>query len=225
MLHNLRRTNPSYALRYTSIDIGCVWRCRYRWRRCCRYLSRPSRNSNRALSERLGLFCSSIMRSFRISFEGFSKCLGFGRSIPGAGRIIRLWQGTGRSAHGSKIVWKNFDKVGWEQADRPPVSSQSTRPPRSVSSVETLNQVALNKAQVPFGLYISTGLARPSPDCSRREVSAFSCDTKQGPQTSPPNEYTALHQQGNRVGMVGGPGTIFLRGSGDLAKSRWESRG
>lgn len=37
----------------------------------------------------------------------------------------------------------------------------------------------------------------------------FSWDTKQGQRTSPPNEYTALHQQGNRVGMPGGLNTIF----------------
>lgn len=160
MLHDLGRANPPNALLPASIDIRCI-RC------CCCYgsqrhgwLSRPGRGADGALSERLGLFGGGVMRSFRVGFERFPERLGLLRRGLGAGRAVWLGQGTRGAADGSKVVGQDFDKVGWEEADSPPISAQPARPPRPVAGVETFDQVALDKAKVAFGLFcMSTRLA------------------------------------------------------------------
>lgn len=152
MLHDLGRANPPNPLLPASIDIRCVCCC------CCGcrrhgWLSRPSRGANGALSERLGLFGGGIMRSFRVGFERFPERLGLLRRGLGAGSAVWLRQGTRGAAHGSKVVGQDFDKVGWEEADGPPISAQPARPPGPVAGVETFDQVALDKAKIAFGLF------------------------------------------------------------------------
>lgn len=91
MVHNLWRASPPNALIYTSVDIRRV-RCWCRW---YRWLSRPGRSTNGALSERLRLFRGGIMRSFRVRFERFPECLGLLRRGLWTRRAIWLRKGTG----------------------------------------------------------------------------------------------------------------------------------
>lgn len=153
MLHNLGRANSANSFMCISVDVRRI----RSWCWWCRWLPRSSRRTNRsenrAFSECLWLFGSSVMRSFGIRFERFSKRFGLLR------RGLRTWctsrrQGTRRSAHGSKVVWKDLDKVGWEQTDCSSIAPQPARPPRAISGVETFDQIAFYETKIAFVLFV-----------------------------------------------------------------------
>lgn len=88
------------------------------------------------------------------------------------------------------VFAEQLDKVAREQPNHAPVALQPSHPPRAIAGVEHLDQVALYESEVALSL-------------QRRNGGQGSCrHTKGLPSqlTSPPHEYTALHQHGNRVG-------------------------
>lgn len=90
------------------------------------------------------------MRCFGICLERFSKGLCLLRGVLGAGCALRRRQRAGRPADRPEVIWEHLDEVGREEADHPPITAQSPRPPRPVSGIETFDQVALYETKISF---------------------------------------------------------------------------
>lgn len=90
------------------------------------------------------------------------------------------------------VFAEQLDKVAWKQPNHAPVALQPAHPPGPVAGIEHLDQIALDEAEIALCLYGRSG----GQGCCRQ--------TKGFPSqlTSPPHEYTALHQHGNRVGSA-----------------------
>lgn len=86
------------------------------------------------------------------------------------------------------VLAQQLDKVGGKEPDHAPVTLQPSHPPRAISCIEHFDQVSFYESQVSFRL-VSGQRAR-----SRAQ--------RPSQLTSPPHEYTALHQHGNRVGSA-----------------------
>lgn len=56
------------------------------------------------------------------------------------------------AALGNEIFREKLDKVGWEQTHHASIPAQSTHPPLSITSIQTLNQIPFNKPKVSFAL-------------------------------------------------------------------------
>jgi hypothetical protein len=92
-----------------------------------------------------------------------------------------------------EVLGQQLDKVGGKQADHATVALESPHPPRAIAGVEAFDQVSLYEAQVAFGLVQGQRTAA-------RVVLV--------PLTSPPHEYTALHQHGKRIGRPAAAGAM-----------------
>ena len=100
------------------------------------------------------------------------------------------------AAPGLEVFGEQLDEVGGEEPDHAPVALQAAHPPRAIAGVEALDQVSFYEAEVAFCLRWS----------GQRDMilSVRWCV----PLTSPPHEYTALHQHGKRVGRPGAAGAM-----------------
>lgn len=104
-----------------------------------------SKRASRILSRRcigcisyyFGLFCRCVMRCLCISLERFAEVsrLGFMRRVCRTRGVTRR-QRTRRPRNRSKILGQDLDKIGRENTNGL-VSPQSSRPPRSISRIET----------------------------------------------------------------------------------------
>ena len=88
------------------------------------------------------------MRRFCVGLEGFTEGARLldGRGL-GAGIIGHRAR---RARRRTEVLWQDLDKVGGEQADGPPVTPETARPPRAIAGVQALNQVALDEAEIAF---------------------------------------------------------------------------
>ena len=98
-------------------------------------------------SEDLGLLRARIMGSLRVGFKGFPERLRLGWCVLRAWCVL-IGQRADRSCRGPELGREQGNKVGWKGSDSPSVSIQASNPPRSVTSIQAFDQVALNKSQV-----------------------------------------------------------------------------
>jgi hypothetical protein len=62
--------------------------------------------------------------------------------------LTGIRHGTGSSASWLKALVQDDDKIGGKGSHHSAISAQSSDPPRSVSSIETFNQIAFDKSKV-----------------------------------------------------------------------------
>lgn len=156
-----RRTRSLSALRRRSLH------------RRVRLVRRPQTAPKRATLFLHFSFCRSRIRCTgrRISRERFSKhALAFLRRLHLRLRAVlsRYCPSTGKRTGiaGPRLeaFVQDLDKIGGKEADHAPVALQTPHPPRSVASIETFNEIALDKAQVTFRLESSELRAKLLPN-------------------------------------------------------------
>lgn len=106
---------------------------------------------SRWISKCLGLFGARVVRRLCVSLKGLAERLGLG-SHGSRARSAAVGQRAGRPRGRAKAIGEEGDKIRRKGADGPSISVEAADPPRTVAGVQTLNQVALNEAEVALGL-------------------------------------------------------------------------
>ena len=141
-----------------SGDVARNWR--RRWRRRARRAhavvpdgvgQRLSTSDRTAILVGFGDLGCRVMGCFGVSLEGFPERLRLLRLALRA-RCVARGERAGSPRGRAEGVGEDLDKVGGKHADGPPISEKPAGPPRPVSGVETLDQVAFDESEIAFGL-------------------------------------------------------------------------